>query len=118
MTRSADAAAIAALKTFSERVDAYWKTKLDRKQAINARDLTLILQRIVDNVGPTQFWIGLSKAPVMAFVIAIIGCHYGLRVLPNTESLGRGTTASVVTSITMVILVNSVFALVFRDVGI
>ena len=45
---ASDAAAIAALKTFSERVDAYWKTKLDRKQAINARDLTLILQRIVD----------------------------------------------------------------------
>ena len=43
-----DAAAIAALKTFGERVDAYWKTKLDRKQAINARDLALILQRIVD----------------------------------------------------------------------
>lgn len=45
---ASDAAAIAALKTFGERVDAYWKTKLDRKQAINARDLTLILQRIVD----------------------------------------------------------------------
>lgn len=43
-----DAVAIDALRTFSERVDAYWKTKLDRKQAINARDLALILQRIVD----------------------------------------------------------------------
>jgi|GEM_PF-4885850 len=43
-----DAVAIEAIKTFGERVDAYWKTKLDRKQAINARDLALILQRIVD----------------------------------------------------------------------
>jgi phospholipid/cholesterol/gamma-HCH transport system permease protein len=62
--------------------------------------------------------LAVSKSVVFGLLIAIIGCHYGLRVLPNTESLGRGTTASVVTSITMVILVNSVFALVFRDVGI
>ncbi len=62
--------------------------------------------------------LAMSKSVVFGLLIAIIGCHYGLRVLPNTESLGRGTTASVVTSITMVILVNSVFALVFRDVGI
>ena len=62
--------------------------------------------------------LAVGKSVVFGLLIAIIGCHYGLRVLPNTESLGRGTTASVVTSITMVILVNSVFALVFRDVGI
>lgn len=60
----------------------------------------------------------VAKSVVFGLLIAIIACHYGLRVLPNTESLGNGTTASVVTSITMVILVNAVFALVFRDVGI
>ena len=37
------------------------------------------LQRILDNVGPTQFWIGMSKAPVMAIVIAGIGCRQGRR---------------------------------------
>ena len=36
----------------------------------------------------------------------------------NTESLGMGTTDSVVTSITVVILVDAVFAILFKDIGI
>ena len=51
-------------------------------------------------------------------LIALVGCHYGLRVEPNTQSLGRGTTASVVAAITVVILVDAVFAIVFRSVGV
>lgn len=62
--------------------------------------------------------LALSKSVVFGVLIALIGCHYGLRVKPNTESLGQGTTASVVTSITAVILVNAVFAIVFKDVGL
>ena len=59
-----------------------------------------------------------SKSIVFGLLIALIGCHYGLRVKPNTESLGQGTTASVVTSITVVILVDALFAILFRNVGI
>jgi len=39
-------------------------------------------------------------------------------VEPNTESLGKGTTAAVVTSITVVILVDALFAIAFKDVGV
>lgn len=42
--------AVDVLERYSERLEAHWKTKLDRKQAINARDLVLIFQRIVDIV--------------------------------------------------------------------
>jgi len=59
-----------------------------------------------------------AKSVVFGFLIALVGCHYGLRVKPNTESLGQGTTASVVTSITVVILVDALFAILFRNVGI
>jgi phospholipid/cholesterol/gamma-HCH transport system permease protein len=62
--------------------------------------------------------LALSKAVVFGLLIALIGCHFGLRVKPNTESLGQGTTASVVTSITVVILVDALFAIVFKDVGV
>ncbi len=62
--------------------------------------------------------LAMGKSVVFGLLIALIGCHYGLRVKPNTESLGQGTTASVVTSIAMVILVDALFALVFKDVGI
>ena len=62
--------------------------------------------------------LAVGKSMVFGVLIALIGCHYGLRIKPNTESLGQGTTASVVTSITVVILVDALFAVVFKDVGI
>ena len=62
--------------------------------------------------------LALAKSVVFGLLIALIGCHYGLRVKPNTESLGQGTTASVVTSITVVILVDALFAVVFKDIGL
>ena len=58
-----------------------------------------------------------AKSAVFGLLIALIGCHYGLAVKPDTQSLGAGTTASVVSSITMVILVDALFAVAFQDVG-
>jgi phospholipid/cholesterol/gamma-HCH transport system permease protein len=58
-----------------------------------------------------------AKSVVFGVLIALIGAHFGLRVKPNTESLGQGTTASVVTAITVVILVDAWFAVLFKDVG-
>ena len=66
----------------------------------------------------SNLWLAMGKSTVFGVMIALIACHYGLRIKPNTQSLGEGTTASVVTSITMVILVDALFAVVFREVGI
>ncbi len=63
-------------------------------------------------------WLACAKSVVFGGLIALVGCHFGLRVKPNTESLGQGTTASVVTSITVVLLVDALFAVVFRNVGL
>lgn len=65
-----------------------------------------------------NLWLALAKSTVFGVLIALIGCHYGLRVKPNTQSLGQGTTASVVTSITAVILVDALFAVLFKGVGV
>ncbi|WP_027994625.1 MlaE family ABC transporter permease [Simplicispira psychrophila] len=73
------------------------------------------LPRAVDTANLT---LALSKSVVFGLLIALVGCHWGLRVKPNTQSLGAGTTASVVTSITMVIVVDALFAIVFKNVGI
>lgn len=62
-------------------------------------------------------YLACAKSVVFGLAIALIGCHWGLWVKPNTQSLGAGTTASVVTSITMVILIDAVFAIVFKSVG-
>ena len=64
-----------------------------------------------------NLWLALAKSVVFGTMIALIGCHWGLRVKPNTQSLGEGTTASVVTAITMVIMVDALFAVLFKTVG-
>ena len=61
--------------------------------------------------------LAMGKSVVFGVLIALIGCHWGLKVEPNTQSLGQGTTASVVSSITMVIVVDAIFAILFRNVG-
>jgi phospholipid/cholesterol/gamma-HCH transport system permease protein len=66
----------------------------------------------------SNLWLAMAKSVVFGLLIALNGCHFGLRVLPNTQSLGEGTTASVVTSTTMVILVDALFAVMFRGVGL
>ncbi|HEX6827551.1 MAG TPA: ABC transporter permease [Burkholderiales bacterium] len=75
------------------------------------------LRRLPDVVPIANLWLGLSKGLVFGALIALVACHFGLRVQPNTESLGRGTTSSVVSSITLVILVDAVFAVAFSHVG-
>jgi len=71
--------------------------------------------RLVENVAVTQFWIGMSKAPVMAMVIAAIGCRQGLDVGGDVESLGRHVTAAVVEAIFSAILIDALFALIYMQ---
>ena len=69
-------------------------------------------------VPTVNIWLAMGKGIVFGALIALVACHFGLRVQPNTESLGIGTTNSVVTSITAVIIADAVFAVIFSDVGI
>jgi len=69
-------------------------------------------------VPPENLYIALSKGTVFGVLIALVACHFGLRVKPNTESLSANTTASVVTSITTVILVDAVFAIATKSIGV
>jgi phospholipid/cholesterol/gamma-HCH transport system permease protein len=61
--------------------------------------------------------VGLVKAPVFAFVIALVGCFEGLRVERNAASVGRLTTRSVVESIFLIIALDAVFSVLFSVVG-
>jgi len=69
-------------------------------------------------VPTANLWLGLGKGVVFGILIALIACHFGLRIKSNTESLGEGTTNSVVTSITVVIIIDAIFAVVFSNVGL
>ncbi|MBP1682127.1 MAG: conserved hypothetical integral rane protein [Proteobacteria bacterium] len=62
-------------------------------------------------------WIGIGKGFFFGMLIALIACHFGLKVRPNTESLSTKTTTAVVTAITVVIVVDAVFAILTRNLG-
>ena len=62
--------------------------------------------------------IGLSKAPVFAVIIAIVGCYQGMQVEGNTESLGSRTSRSVVAAIFLVIVVDAMFSIFFAVWGV
>ncbi|MDR1163701.1 MAG: ABC transporter permease [Candidatus Accumulibacter sp.] len=62
-------------------------------------------------------WIGLGKGFFFGALIALVSCHFGLKIRPNTESLSTNTTTAVVTAITTVILVDALFAILTRGVG-
>jgi phospholipid/cholesterol/gamma-HCH transport system permease protein len=62
--------------------------------------------------------VGLCKAPVFAFVIALVGCYEGLKVSGSAESVGRLTTRSVVVGIFLVIVLDALFSILFSYVGV
>ncbi|MBO6562985.1 MAG: MlaE family lipid ABC transporter permease subunit [Nisaea sp.] len=83
-------------------------------------DLTIqqFLTQLKSAVDLWDFWTGMMKAPVFAYVIAVVGCHQGLQVSGSAESVGFRTTKSVVESIFIVIVLDALFAVFFAEVGI
>ena len=76
------------------------------------------IKRIAANVGVKHFWVGMSKAPLLAVVIAAIGCRQGMEVGGDVESLGRRVTSAVVHAIFAIILLDAMFALMFTELNI
>ena len=74
--------------------------------------------QLLANTTVTQAIIGLSKAPVFAVIIAVVGCYQGMQVAGNTESLGSRTSRSVVVAIFLVIVVDAAFSIFFAVWGI
>lgn len=75
------------------------------------------LLKLPDVVPLMNVFIGCGKSAVFGLAIALIACHFGFRIKPNTESLGNETTNSVVAAITVVIMIDAVFAILFMGVG-
>ena len=80
--------------------------------------LTQYIQRVDKVATTTMFFVGMIKAPVFGFLIAIIGTYNGLSVSGSAESVGRLTTISVVQSIFLVILADAIFSIIFAQMGI
>ncbi|GAA0307069.1 MlaE family ABC transporter permease [Rhodovulum strictum] len=74
--------------------------------------------QLLANVGATQALVGLSKAPVFAVIIALVGCHQGFLVKGDAESLGMRTSRAVVIAIFLVIVVDALFSVFFAFWGV
>ena len=74
--------------------------------------------RLVEGTAVSHVFVGLVKAPVFAMIIGVVGCHAGMQVESNAESLGRMTSNAVVTAIFAVIVADAVFSIFFARIGI
>lgn len=61
----------------------------------------------------STFWVGMSKAPLFAILISLVGCFRGFQVKGSAESVGRMTTRSVVESIFLVIVCDALMSILF-----
>ena len=84
--------------------------------ALGIPPLTYI-QRLQEVTPITDLWIGLIKAPVFGFIIALSGCFQGMLVENDSEEVGMRTTTAVVQSIFLVIVLDAVFAVFFSSLG-
>jgi phospholipid/cholesterol/gamma-HCH transport system permease protein len=77
----------------------------------------IFIARLREAVSVTHFEVGILKAPFMALVIGIVAACEGFKVKGSAESLGAQTTASVVKSIFLVIVLDGLFAVFFASIG-
>jgi phospholipid/cholesterol/gamma-HCH transport system permease protein len=75
------------------------------------------IQRLQEVIPITDMWVGIIKAPVFGFIIALAGCFQGMLVEGNSEEVGTRTTTAVVQSIFLVIVLDAVFAVFFSSIG-
>ncbi|WP_022728550.1 MlaE family lipid ABC transporter permease subunit [Fodinicurvata sediminis] len=81
-------------------------------------DPSQFISQLHDAVTVWSLWVGVIKAPVFAFVIALVGCYEGLRVGGDAESVGRQTTRAVVEAIFLVIVLDAFFSIFFTMIGV
>lgn len=75
------------------------------------------LARMQDTFELRHLLVGLSKAPIFALVIGLIGCLEGLQVKGTAQSVGERTTSSVVQTISLVIVIDAAAAIWFMYMG-
>ena len=78
----------------------------------------MFLTRFHDTASARHFWVGMSKAPLFAFLIAAIGCLEGFKVSGSAESVGSHTTSSVVQAIFVAILVDALAAIFYMEINL
>ncbi|HWL87548.1 MAG TPA: ABC transporter permease, partial [Polyangiaceae bacterium] len=69
---------------------------------------SFFMQSSLESVQMGDFLSGMAKTPIFGFIIAIVGCHFGLRTSGGTEGVGLSTTRTVVV-VSIAILIADFF---------
>ncbi len=77
----------------------------------------MYINRVYETATLSHYLTGLSKAPLFALVIALVGCLEGFKVTGTAQSVGERTTSAVVQSISLVIVINAFAAVFFMEMG-
>lgn len=75
--------------------------------------IATFITRSINIISIKDIVISLSKSTVFAWLIVLIGAHYGFRVRGGAEGVGKATTASVVASIFAVVITDALFSLFY-----
>ncbi len=88
--------------------------------AVTVLDMNIpqFVRQLSEAVELNHFMVGMVKAPLFGFIIALVGCYEGLRVSASAESVGQQTTRSVVESIALVIALDTLFVVFFSIIGV
>jgi phospholipid/cholesterol/gamma-HCH transport system permease protein len=74
----------------------------------------VFLERLDSAIVMSTYLTGISKAPIFAMIIALVGCHRGFEAEGSADSVGRQTTIAVVQSIFLVIVADALFSVIFN----
>jgi phospholipid/cholesterol/gamma-HCH transport system permease protein len=77
----------------------------------------MYVARVYESVELRHYLVGLTKAPLFAIVIALVGCMEGFKVGGTAQSVGERTTSAVVQSISLVIVIDALAAVFFMEIG-
>lgn len=88
-------------------------------QATMSLDISFLhfIRQLKTAVHITSFWVGITKAPLFGFIIALVGCFEGFMVTRSAESVGRHTTKAVVEAVFLVIVFDAFLSIFFSSIG-
>ncbi|MFQ5696158.1 MAG: MlaE family ABC transporter permease [Terriglobia bacterium] len=79
----------------------------------------LVVSNFVIRISPVQYWTralnaielgdamqGLVKPIVFGFIVALVGCYFGLTTRGGTQGVGRATTQAVVAASVLILVTN------------
>ncbi len=79
---------------------------------------SFFISTALDSLYLADFWSGYLKTPFFGAIIALVGCHCGLRTRGGTQGVGNSTTeAVVITSVSLLIadlILTNLFTLILK----